>query len=255
MERYAQGTPIRANKYGDNNDRTIPSHWIAQVHLFDTHPSILLDIITQMRQKEDNNPENQHRMRDNAERAGSILAYDYSQRLCYENKIIETGNNTNALGYSIQQMPIIVGIARAGIPLAQGAARMLYGDESRFYIGNASRLEGKKDPITHAMHVEVGEDNCPSLEGEYLTVWDTMLASGSSAIDVISNLKKKHGTPKTINMFSVIAAPEGIERMLTAHPGIKIHTAALDEKLNDDGYILPGLGDAGDRMYGQKHSK
>ena len=58
-----------------------------------------------------------------------------------------------------------------------------------------------------------------------------------------------------MNMFSVIAAPEGIERMLKAHPTIHIYTAALDEKLNDDGYILPVLGDAGDRMYGPKHQR
>ncbi len=83
-----------------------------------------------------------------------------------------------------------------------------------------------------------------------LIVLDPMLATGGSAVAAIDFIKDKGG--KSIKLVNLIAAPEGIEAVLKAHPDVDIYVAAIDEKLNDHGYIVPGLGDAGDRLYGTK---
>ena len=77
-----------------------------------------------------------------------------------------------------------------------------------------------------------------------------MLATGGSAIDAISQIKKRN--PKEIKFMCIIAAPEGIKAFTDAHPDVHVYCAALDEKLNDHAYIVPGLGDAGDRIFGTK---
>lgn len=79
---------------------------------------------------------------------------------------------------------------------------------------------------------------------------DPMLATGGSAIDAINQLKNYH--PKSIKFMGIIAAPEGLAALQAAHPDVDIYCAALDEKLNEIGYIVPGLGDAGDRIFGTK---
>ncbi len=79
-------------------------------------------------------------------------------------------------------------------------------------------------------------------------VVDPMLATGGSAIDAISQIKKRG--PKNIKFMCIIAAPEGLKALCEAHPDVQIYVGALDEKLNDHGYIVPGLGDAGDRIFG-----
>jgi uracil phosphoribosyltransferase len=77
-----------------------------------------------------------------------------------------------------------------------------------------------------------------------------MLATGGSAIDAISQIKKRN--PKRIKFMCIIAAPEGLQALCDAHPDVEVYCGALDEKLNDHAYILPGLGDAGDRIFGTK---
>lgn len=79
-------------------------------------------------------------------------------------------------------------------------------------------------------------------------VLDPMLATGGSAVDAISIIKRSH--PKSIKFMCIIAAPEGIKVLTEAHPDVQVYCAAVDEKLNENGYILPGLGDAGDRIFG-----
>lgn len=79
-------------------------------------------------------------------------------------------------------------------------------------------------------------------------VLDPMLATGGSAVDAISIIKRSH--PKSIKFMCIIAAPEGIKALTEAHPDVQVYCAAVDEKLNENGYILPGLGDAGDRIFG-----
>lgn len=81
-------------------------------------------------------------------------------------------------------------------------------------------------------------------------VLDPMLATGGSAVDAINTIKRYH--PKSIKMMCIIAAPEGLQTLVQAHPDIHVYCAALDERLNEHGYIVPGLGDAGDRLFGTK---
>jgi uracil phosphoribosyltransferase len=82
-------------------------------------------------------------------------------------------------------------------------------------------------------------------------VLDPMLATGGSAVAAVGTLKGAGA--RRIRFLSIVAAPEGVGRMLDAHPDVPIYTAALDRQLNDIGYILPGLGDAGDRLFGTRH--
>lgn len=88
------------------------------------------------------------------------------------------------------------------------------------------------------------------IEEREVFVVDPMLATGGSAIDAIAQIKKRG--PKHIKFLGIIAAPEGLEALSKAHPDVDIFVASLDEKLNDHGYIVPGLGDAGDRIFGTK---
>lgn len=81
-------------------------------------------------------------------------------------------------------------------------------------------------------------------------VLDPMLATGGSAVDAISTIKKSN--PRSIKFLCIIAAPEGIEFLTKTHPDVKVYCASLDERLNENGYIIPGLGDAGDRIFGTK---
>ena len=83
-----------------------------------------------------------------------------------------------------------------------------------------------------------------------IIVVDPMLATGNSAVAAVARLKQTH--PKSIKFVCLLAAPEGIATMQKAHPDVPIYTAAIDRELNDHGYILPGLGDAGDRIFGTK---
>ena len=83
-----------------------------------------------------------------------------------------------------------------------------------------------------------------------MIVVDPMLATGNSAIAAMDRLKERGA--KNIRFLCLLAAPEGIERFRAAHPDIPVYTAAIDSHLNEQGYIVPGLGDAGDRMYGTK---
>ena len=90
----------------------------------------------------------------------------------------------------------------------------------------------------------------PDIEERDVMVLDPMLATGGSAIDAISIVKRSN--PKSIKFLCIIAAPEGLKALHDAHPDVNIYCAAVDEKLNENGYILPGLGDAGDRIFGTK---
>ena len=83
-----------------------------------------------------------------------------------------------------------------------------------------------------------------------MIVLDPMLATGGSAVDAITQIKKRGA--RNIKFIGIIGAPEGLERLKREHPDVDIYVAAMDEKLNGNGYIVPGLGDAGDRIFGTK---
>ena len=106
-----------------------------------------------------------------------------------------------------------------------------------------------RDPDTH-LPVEYYCKLPPDVGEREMLVLDPMLATGGSAVDAITQIKKRGA--KSIKFIGIIAAPEGMQRLQEAHSDVDIYVAAMDEKLNENGYIVPGLGDAGDRIFGTK---
>ena len=185
------------------------------------------------------------RFRRNIERIGEIIAYEISKTLQYEIKEVQT-----PLGISKTNCPkediVICSILRAGLPLHTGI--LIYFDSAENTFISAYRHHiNEKD-----FEIKVEYLASPSLEGKTLILADPMLATGSSFINVFNALKTM-GTPKNIYLASVIGAQPGVENLMKELPkDVKLFIATIDEQLDDHGYIVPGLGDAGDLCYGTK---
>ena len=136
----------------------------------------------------------------------------------------------------------LVPILRAGIGMVDGILKLIPAAKVG-HIGLYRDPETLK-PIEYYMKLPSDVE-----ERDFIVV-DPMLATGGSAIAAIESLKKRGA--KNIKFMCLIASPEGVKALETAHPDVDIYIAALDEKLNDHGYIVPGLGDAGDRVFGTK---
>ncbi len=137
---------------------------------------------------------------------------------------------------------VIVPILRAGLGMVNGV-HVLFPLAKVGHIGMC-RNEETLEPDTYYCKLPNG------IENKLVLVIDPMLATGGSAVDAIALLKEKGC--KNIKLMSIIGAPEGVSRVAEAHPDVKIYVSTLDRCLNDKGYILPGLGDAGDRLFGTK---
>ncbi len=135
-----------------------------------------------------------------------------------------------------------VPILRAGIGMVDGVLKMI--PAARVGHIGLYRNPETLEPVEYYSKLP-----CDIDEREVI-VLDPMLATGGTAIDAISTIKKKN--PRSIKFMCIIASPEGIDALSKAHPDVKIYCAAKDEKLNEHGYIIPGLGDAGDRIFGTK---
>jgi uracil phosphoribosyltransferase len=184
------------------------------------------------------------RFRKNLERLGEIMAYEISKTLRYTAVDVRTplGNvSTNVL----KEQPVIITILRAGLPYFQGFLNF-FDHADCGYIG-AYRQENE-DHVT----IKLGYVATPSLEGKEVILIDPMLATGRSVIDSVEAFSK-NGRPSHVHIVSLVAAPEGIDFLkgnLTV--GHTLWTCAVDEKLNHQLYIVPGLGDAGDLSFGNK---
>ena len=136
----------------------------------------------------------------------------------------------------------LVSILRAGNGLLDGVLELI--PSARVGFVGLYRDEETLEPVQYYFKVP------QSLEDRVVIAVDPMLATGNSSVAAIDLLK--HAGARDIRFLCLLAAPEGVARMQAAHPDVPITTASLDEKLNADGYIVPGLGDAGDRMFGTK---
>ncbi len=136
----------------------------------------------------------------------------------------------------------IVPILRAGLGMVDGVTKLI--PAARIGHIGLYRDEETLKPVEY--YCKLPKD----ISEREVIVVDPMLATGGSAIDAVSQIKLRH--PKDIKFMGLIAAPEGIEAFTKAHPDVDVYCAALDEKLNENGYIIPGLGDAGDRIFGTK---
>ncbi|HEX8905802.1 MAG TPA: uracil phosphoribosyltransferase, partial [Longimicrobiaceae bacterium] len=136
----------------------------------------------------------------------------------------------------------VVPILRAGLGMVDGVVRLMPGVR----VGHIGlyRDHDTLQPVDYYFKIPAGA------EARDFLVLDPMLATGGSASAAVTSLKLQGA--KRVRMLCMVAAPEGVQRMLDDHPDVHVYAAALDRELNDHGYILPGLGDAGDRLFGTK---
>lgn len=176
---------------------------------------------------------------------GEILAYEISKSFEYVSEEIETPLTSTSALKPIEQ-PVIISVMRASLPFYNGFLNCFDEADSGF-IG-AFRDESQPGEIS----VQLGYHASPSLEGRVIILADPMLATGKSIIESINTILS-HGTPKHIHIASIIAAPEGIQYIKENTSCIhSLWIGAIDEKLNHQSYIVPGLGDAGDLAFGPK---
>jgi uracil phosphoribosyltransferase len=176
------------------------------------------------------------------EKIGEILALKILQELPTKEKSIQTLTNAFAHMELCCEKPVLFTILRGGIPLLLGMQRVFPDSDVGFF--GMSRNEETLLATTSYIAM-------PDVKDKIVIIADTMLATGGSFLQAIERIEKEK--PKKIILVSAIAAKEGIDRIVKSHPNIEILAAAIDPKLNEKGYIVPGLGDAGDRCYGVKH--
>ncbi|ATA88848.1 uracil phosphoribosyltransferase [Capnocytophaga stomatis] len=213
------------------------------IHHLGENPSILNRFVAELRDV--NIQKDRMRFRKNLERIGEILCYEMSKNLHFEKESI-----TTPLGEKEMQIPkdevVICSILRAGLALHQGLMNFFDGADNAFisaYRKHTSETE---------FDILVEYLASPSLENKTLFLADPMLATGRSFVNVYEALSPL-GKPKSIHLFAVVGAEEGVEYLKDKFPAdTHLWIATIDPKLNEKGYIIPGLGDAGDLAFGDK---
>jgi uracil phosphoribosyltransferase len=171
-----------------------------------------------------------------------LMCYEATRDLTLKEVEIETP-------VAFVKAKVISGKKLAFIPILRAGLGMVDGVLTLVPSARVGHIGLYRDPDT-LMPVEYYCKLPVDIEEREVIVLDPMLATGGSAIDAITQIKKRN--PRSIKFMGIIAAPEGLDALCKAHPDVDIFCAALDEKLNDHGYIVPGLGDAGDRIFGTK---
>jgi uracil phosphoribosyltransferase len=184
------------------------------------------------------------RFRRNLERIGEVMAYEISKVLEWEEQEVTTPLGTSSCEM-LREQPVLATILRAGLPLHQGMLN--YFDKA----DNAFISAYRKHNRDGSFDIQLEYISCPPLENRILILCDPMLATGSSLVKTIHMLKDE-GAPKEIHVVSAIACSVGIEYVRREQPQVRIWCGAIDEELTAKGYIVPGLGDAGDLAYGEK---
>ncbi|GAA4304406.1 uracil phosphoribosyltransferase [Compostibacter hankyongensis] len=185
------------------------------------------------------------RFRRNLERIGEAAAYEISKHLSYRQTTVTTPLGTATCAVPEQQ-PVLATILRAGMPLHQGLLH--YFDRA----DNAFISAYRKHHADGSFDIQLDYLSCPPLDGRVLILADPMLATGASLVKTLQCLLKEGGQPAAIHVVSALASTEGIRRVQEAFPKITLWAGDIDEQLNDKGYIVPGLGDAGDLAFGLK---
>jgi uracil phosphoribosyltransferase len=172
-----------------------------------------------------------------------LMAYEATKDLATQPVEIETPlermTGRQVSGKKLTLVPIL----RAGLGMVEGIAHLI--PSARVGHIGLYRDHDTLKPVDYYFKIPADE-----VERDFY-VLDPMLATGGSGVAAVSALK--HAGARRIRFLSIVAAPEGVGRMLEAHPDVPVYTAALDRQLNEVGYILPGLGDAGDRLFGTRH--
>lgn len=180
--------------------------------------------------------------REIAGELATLLCYEAMKDAELEEVEIETPMAKMKAKKLDEQKYAFVPVLRAGLSMVDGILKVVPNAK----IGHIGmyRNEETLEPVEYYFKVP------KEIENREVLVLDPMLATGGTAVDAISQLKKRG--VKKIKFLSIIAAPEGLEKVQQVHPDVQIYCATVDEHLNDIGYIVPGLGDAGDRIYGTK---
>ncbi len=171
-----------------------------------------------------------------------LMAYEVTKDLATEPVEIETPlermTGQQVAGKKLTLVPIL----RAGLGMVEGIAQLI--PSARVGHIGMYRDHDSLEPIDYYFKIPGGEE-----ERDFI-ILDPMLATGGSAVAAVTALRRAGA--RRIRFLCIVSAPEGVTRMLDAHPDVPVYTAALDRQLNDKGYILPGLGDAGDRLFGTR---
>ena len=209
---------------------------MSKVHVFD-HPliqhklSYIRDVNTGTKE-----------FRELVDEVGMLMAYEVTRDLELQDVDIETPVTKMTAKRLAGKKLAIVPILRAGLGMTDGILSLVPAAR----VGHIGLYRDPETLKAVGYFAKLPQD----ITERQIIVVDPMLATGASAIEAITSLKKRGA--KNIRFMCLIAAPEGVEKMHEAHPDVDIYIAALDEKLNDKAYITPGLGDAGDRLFGTK---
>ncbi|HET9000244.1 MAG TPA: uracil phosphoribosyltransferase [bacterium] len=209
---------------------------MGQVRVFD-HP-LIQHKLTILRDRSTGHKE----FRELVEEIAMLMAFtatsDLPTRTVEVETPLATARGTTIAGQEVAVVPIL----RAGLAMEAGILRLM--PTARVGHIGIYRDPASLDPHTYYCKLP------PDIANRQVLVVDPMLATGGSAVASIDLLKERGA--RVIRLLVLIAAPEGVRRVQEAHPDVAIYTAAVDERLDDHGYILPGLGDAGDRLYGTR---
>lgn len=209
---------------------------MAQVRVFD-HP-LIQHKLTILRDRRTGHKE----FRELVEEIAMLMAFEATSGLPVRAVDVETplamAKGATLAGQEIAVVPIL----RAGLAMETGILRLMP-------TARVGHIGIYRDPSTLDPHTYYCKLPSDIAERQVLVV-DPMLATGGSAVESVDLLKERGA--RTIRLMVLIAAPEGIRRVHAEHPDVDIYTAAVDDRLDDHGYILPGLGDAGDRLYGTR---
>lgn len=178
--------------------------------------------------------------REIVDEIASLMAYEVTRELSVEDVEIETPVAKTTQKQLAGKKLAIVPILRAGLGMVDGIMKLI--PAARIGHIGMYRDEESLEPVEY--FVKLPED----IDQREVLVVDPMLATGGSAVMAIDALKKRGATK--IKLITLVSAPVGVETVQKAHPDVDIYTAGLDEGLNEHGYIIPGLGDAGDRLFG-----
>lgn len=171
-----------------------------------------------------------------------LMGYELTRDLPLEDSVVETPIAKATFKKLAGKKLAVVPILRAGLGMVDGLLRLI--PSAR--VGHIGLY---RDPDTH-LPVEYYCKMPPDIDKRLVIVCDPMLATGGSSSDAITMIKNRGA--KHIKLMCLVAAPEGVEKVQKDHPDVEIYVAALDERLNENAYIVPGLGDAGDRIFGTK---
>lgn len=184
------------------------------------------------------------RFRKNLERIAEVIGYEISKRMEYEEKEIETPLGI-AVSKLLKTQPVLATILRAGLPMHEGLLNCFDKGDNAFI--SAYRKHNKDGTF----EISLEYVSCPDLEDRIVIISDPMLATGSSLVKTIQYLKDE-GNPREIHIVCAIACSVGIEYVQREEPSVVIWCGDIDDELTAKGYIVPGLGDAGDLAFGSK---